>query len=143
MPANQSPMSDTTEVQSGISATIFELQEAFTALSSCTTEFANFHPKSDSTQREIEACSRRILEHDREMKGLLDKTKSELVDDIKRAAEASVRAKIVNLVRQEVMRQVKEQVDEQIKEHLPESLQQQADEGKRQVEEMKISLRNS
>lgn len=46
-------------------------------------------------------------------------------------------------MRQEVARQVKEQVDEQIREHLPESLQQQADEGKRQVEGMKISLRNS
>ncbi|PPQ88461.1 hypothetical protein CVT25_011587 [Psilocybe cyanescens] len=77
------------------------------------------------------------------MSKLLEKTKLELVDDIRQEAEASVRNKIGDLVRKEVARQVKEQVAEQIKEHLPDSLQQQADESKRQLDGIKISLRNS
>ncbi|KIM40263.1 hypothetical protein M413DRAFT_73925, partial [Hebeloma cylindrosporum] len=46
-------------------------------------------------------------------------------------------------IRDEVSRQVKEQVDIQITDHLPETLQQQADESKRQVDVIRISLQNS
>ncbi|KJA28940.1 hypothetical protein HYPSUDRAFT_128453, partial [Hypholoma sublateritium FD-334 SS-4] len=46
-------------------------------------------------------------------------------------------------IREETIKQVKEQVDVQISEHLPESLQTQLDESKRQLEGIKISLRNS
>ncbi|KAF9485938.1 hypothetical protein BDN70DRAFT_794633 [Pholiota conissans] len=48
-----------------------------------------------------------------------------------------------SLIRAEISKQVKEQVDEQITEHLPQSLQEQADESRRQLEGIKISLENS
>ncbi|KAF9565581.1 hypothetical protein CPC08DRAFT_704565 [Agrocybe pediades] len=48
-----------------------------------------------------------------------------------------------DMVRAEITKQVKEQVDEQIVEHLPQSLQEQAEESKKQVEDVKISLANS
>lgn len=47
------------------------------------------------------------------------------------------------LIRDEISKQVKEQVDEQITEHLPQSLQEQADESRRQLAGIKISLQNS
>jgi hypothetical protein len=53
------------------------------------------------------------------------------------------RSRAPDWIRDEVSRQVKEQVDIQLSEHLPETLQQQADESKRQVDEIRISLRNS
>lgn len=48
-----------------------------------------------------------------------------------------------DFIREETTKQVREQVDIQISEHLPESLQTQLDESKRQLEGIKISLRNS
>lgn len=48
-----------------------------------------------------------------------------------------------DLIKEEVTAQVREQVDLQITEHLPESLQQQVNETKRQVEGIKVSLKNS
>ena len=53
------------------------------------------------------------------------------------------RSKAPTWIRDEISRQVKEQVDIQIMEHLPETLQQQADESKRQLDDMRISLQNS
>jgi hypothetical protein len=61
--------------------------------------------------------------------------------EILRSKSAS--ADWARLIRNEISKQVKEQVDEQITEHLPQSLQEQADESRRQLAGIKISLQNS
>jgi len=46
-------------------------------------------------------------------------------------------------VRREAVKQVQEQVDEQIADHMPVSLKDQAEESKRQLQDIRISLENS
>ncbi|KDR75722.1 hypothetical protein GALMADRAFT_140335 [Galerina marginata CBS 339.88] len=126
-----------------ISNTMNELNGAFTMLNDCTDKFIGFPSQYETTQQEVEACSRKIDEHKRSTEEILSEIKSKLNEDINQEVATSVRSRMADMLRDEVGRQVKEQVDEQIKEHLPESLQQQADESKRQLEEIRISLQNS
>jgi hypothetical protein len=47
------------------------------------------------------------------------------------------------VVREEAAKMVEEEVNEHIKDHLPVSLKEQAEESTKQLEEIRISLKNS
>lgn len=115
-----------------------DLQGALTILDESADRFAE---NPSQSKDKIAALNQEIAKNDSEP--TFKEIKSRLRDQIRQQVAISVKSRAPDWIRDEVSRQVKEQVDIQIMEHLPETLQQQANESKRQLNEMRISLQNS
>ncbi|KAF8201008.1 hypothetical protein BJ912DRAFT_1038631 [Pholiota molesta] len=124
------------------------LNEGFAVLQEYTDQFIDLPVQPRTTQEEIHAISQEIDAHGRRMSEEISGLQSLFEATVQREIPESIRSKSVSadwarLIRNEISKQVKEQVDEQITEHLPQSLQEQADESRRQLAGIKISLQNS
>ncbi|KAF5320814.1 hypothetical protein D9619_001964 [Psilocybe cf. subviscida] len=129
-----------------VTYTLAYITDAFATLEECIDASVAFPPESVDLD-EIKQLLEQISDQDRILKESLAQVQKSLLDETDREATAStetaLRTYAAQWIREEVALQVKEQVDVQIVEHLPESLQKQADDTKRQLEEIKVSLRNS
>lgn len=123
-------------------STLGTLGQTFDTLNSQSDRITSLGPTVDSS-RQISSLRRQIRHQDKKQDERVMEVKHMIKDVLKEHIANDMRAQIEEQIRAEIAMQVKQEVSAQIVEHLPISLQEQAEQSKRQLQDVKQSLVNS
>ncbi|GJJ08476.1 hypothetical protein Clacol_002694 [Clathrus columnatus] len=145
-PITPYPGADTTAVKELLTmmkSTLGTLGSTFEALNDQSGRITTLGP-TDSSQQ-ISSLRRQIRRQDKKQDERVMEVKHMIKDVLKDhiANDMRLEAQIEEQIRAEIALQVRQEVTAQIVEHLPISLQEQAEQSKRQLNDVKLSLVNS
>ncbi|KAI0745057.1 hypothetical protein C8Q76DRAFT_702307 [Earliella scabrosa] len=131
------------ELLGTMKATLGTLDQTFRTLNDQSSQFSSLGPNMQTAEEEMNALRRLIKKKEKVQEERVADIKRTIKEDVKVKAGDDMREAIRKQIRLEIVKQVPEVMAAQIHEHLPVPLEEQAEESRRQLEEVKIALRNS
>ncbi|KAJ7594965.1 hypothetical protein C8J56DRAFT_453530 [Mycena floridula] len=131
------------DVVDSMTATLDGIEQNFVTLSVQSTLLKAISPTTGQTAIDLEDLRKRVRLNGKQQKKDIAEVKRAIREDIKKEIMTILDPEIRELIKAEVCRQVAAQVEEQMIEHIPVPLRQQKLENQQQLEEVKVSYKNS
>ncbi|KAK7473063.1 hypothetical protein VKT23_001166 [Stygiomarasmius scandens] len=140
---NQPEQSQVQATVTSMSDALDKLETSFGELNEEASQVENLGPTSQEIESQLRQLRQDVDKHGQEQHVQLESVKKWIREDARDDIISQLTPDIKSNIQAEIVRKVKEEVDLQFKDHVPISLEQQLEETEKQLQEVKISFKNS